>query len=312
MTFKLCAFCVVCSLLCSSRIFAQHDAEVQSDLFAHKRINVFQGVDLPNSVGSAHYDSIARNRSWRIDEPRIYAYVPGLEERNGAAIIIIPGGGYVKQAFETSGVSLAKWCNTFGVTAFVLLHRLPNQPDLQDGSVAPVQDAQRAVKWVRAHASDFGVDPRRIGVMGCSAGAHLSACVASLSQDFSKCGDSLDSLSPRPDFAILVSPAANIVGSFFKKAHPAIEMMMQQFRVDKLITSASAPMLCIHASDDPTVNPLNSIEIYRALQLAGVSQSSIHIFPNGAHRISLRSQPGSTALWPQIAEDWLREIGMIP
>ena len=119
-------------LLLSATVLAsaQNSGSVQSDLFTHPRINLYDITSMPNSIGTQHYDSIVRNRTWRIDEPRMYAYVPGLEERRNTAVIVIPGGGYIKQAYETAGVSVAKWLNTFGVTAFVLLHRLPNQPDV--------------------------------------------------------------------------------------------------------------------------------------------------------------------------------------
>ena len=286
----------------------------ESDLFCHKRINLYQIGNIPNAKGTDHRDSIERNRIWRCEQPRMYEYLPGAEERKDAAVILIPGGGYIKQAYETAGVSLAKWLNSIGVTAFVLLHRLPNQPDMTDPVTGPVMDAQRAVKWVRAHAKDYGISPDKIGVMGCSAGAHLSGCVNVAKDDLSKCGDELDTVPCRPNFAILISPAAGAAneGNFIKGAKDNVKKLLEMYQIDKMVDSTTAPMLMIHASNDRTVSPQNSVEIYKALISNGVKQSSLHIFPFGAHSIALRDQPGSTAYWPAIAEQWMREIEMLP
>lgn len=300
--FLLLFSCMACSL-----------SAQESDLFVHKRINLYDMKTMPNKKGKLHKDSIYNNRIWRAEQPRLYEYLPGREESKGTAMIVIPGGGYIKQAYETAGVSFAKWLNTMGVTAFVLLHRLPNQTDMIDPSIAPVMDAQRAVKWVRAHAKEYNIDPQRIGVIGCSAGAHISACVNTVKEDFSKCGDELDSVNFRPNFAILVSPAAYIQGLGPTQANLGsnIQKLMLRFPIDKLIDSTTAPMLMFHASNDRTVSPLNSVEIYKALLNAGVKQSSLHVFPYGGHSISLRDQLGSTAFWPQIAEAWMRETGFL-
>ena len=286
----------------------------ESDLFCHKRINLYQLGNMPNAKGTDHRDSIERNRIWRCEQPRLYEYLPGAEERKDAAVILIPGGGYIKQAYETAGVSLAKWLNSIGVTAFVLLHRLPNQPDMTDPVSGPVMDAQRAVKWVRAHARDYGISPDKIGVMGCSAGAHLSGCVNVAKDDLSKCGDELDTVPCRPNFAILISPAAGAAneGNFIKGAKDNVKKLLEMYQIDKMVDSTTAPMLMIHASNDRTVSPMNSVEIYKSLISNGVKQSSLHIFPFGAHSIALRDQPGSTAYWPEIAEQWMREIEVLP
>ena len=265
-----------------------------SDLFSHRRINIYEGVTMPNTVGTQHYDSIARNRIWRAEQPRLYAYVPRLEERNCKAVIVIPGGGYIKQAYETAGVSFAKWLNTFGVTAFVLLHRLPNQPDVEDATIVPFQDAQRAVRWVCAHAAEYGIDPEQLGVIGCSAGGHVCAGVSTITKDLSACGDSLDRQPFRPNFCIFVSPVISVYD--YQGQHPRIAEIMEKTKFDEMVTKDNPPTLLIHAADDRTVNVSNSVKYFTALQQAGVKNCSLHIFPFGGHSISLKSQPGSTAL----------------
>lgn len=285
----------------------------QSDLFVHKRINLYNIKTMPGVKGKVHRDSIVNNRIWRADQPRVYEYLPGQEEISRTAMIVIPGGGYIKQAYETAGVSFAKWLNTMDVTAFVLLHRMPTQPDVKDATTASLSDVQRAIKWVRAHATDYGINPNRIGVIGCSAGAHLAACVNVVKDDYSRCGDVLDTVNFRPNFAILVSPAGILKseGEVWKTKDTDVKRLLNRFPIDSLVDNTAAPMLMMHASDDRVVSPLSSVGIYRALLKAGVKQSSLHIFPNGGHNIALRKQPGSTALWTQLAEMWMREIGML-
>lgn len=268
-----------------------------------------QGADLPA-------DSIARDRIWCCGVPRLYAYRPVAEERTGTAVIIIPGGGYVKQAYEVSGISMAKWLNSIGITAFVLLHRLPNQPELIDRWQATMQDCQRAVRWVRGHASEFGIDPAKIGVLGTSAGAHLSACVTTLTQDWAAIGDSLDAVAHQPNFAILISPIINQMDPLTAGNRMDLCGVTQDdpswrtlFTIDQQVTASTPPMLLIHAADDPTVPVLNSVRMFDALKRAGVEGCSLHIFPHGKHNIAMRHQPGTTQLWPEIAEGWMNELG---
>ena len=262
-------------------------------------------------------DSISRQRIWRCGVPRIYAYQPVVEERSKTAVILIPGGGYVKQAYEVSGVTLAKWLNSIGITAFVLLHRLPNQPELIDPWKAPLQDAQRAIRYVRAHAEEYDIDPNSIGVMGTSAGGHFSACVSTITDDWSAVGDEYDKVPFLPNFAILVSPIINELES--ETAGKRLDLCgaskddptwSKLFAIDKSVSSSNPPTLMIHAADDSAVPVLNSVKMFEALKRAGVEKCSLHIFPFGKHAIAMRNQPGSTALWPEIAEKWMREIGV--
>lgn len=267
-----------------------------------------QGDDLPP-------DSILRARIWRCGVPRLYLFQPVMEERSQTAVVVIPGGGYVKQAYEVSGITMAQWLNSIGISAFVLLHRLPNQPELTDPWRATMQDCQRAVKWVRGNAAAFGLAADRIGVMGTSAGAHLAACVSTLRDDWAAIGDSLDGVSPRPDFAMLISPIINqIVPETAGRrkdlcgVSPDDDTWRRLFGIDGEVGPHNPPTLLLHAADDPAVPVLNSVRMFEALQRAGVCGCSLHVFPQGKHSISMRNQPGTTALWPVIAEQWMREI----
>ena len=116
----------------------------------------------------------------------------------------------MKLAHEISGIALAKWYNTLGVTAFVLIHRFPQSPDVIESYKAPLQDGQRALRYIRAHAEEYGIDIHKVGVMGCSAGGHLATSLCAIDEDWSKVGDALDAYSCKPSFAVLISPVISM------------------------------------------------------------------------------------------------------
>ncbi len=139
-----------------------------------------------------------------------------MQENKGAAVVICPGSGYAHLAYVISGTQLAKWFNSMGVSAFVLKYRLPNSPDLKERQIAPLQDAQRAMRIIRAGAEKWQIKPDKIGVLGTSAGGHLAANLGTATEDFAKINDELDKFPFTPDFMILVSPVITM-GEY---AHP--------------------------------------------------------------------------------------------
>lgn len=290
--------------------------DFEKDFGGGRRIDLWTAGNMPNSRNLTLKDSVRNHRTWQIGMPRMYAFQPCSDNRTKTAIILIPGGGYAKQAYEAAGITMAQWLNSIGVTAFVLLHRLPTFPDIVEPEKAPMQDAQRAVRYVRAHAAEYGVE--KIGVMGCSAGGHVSACVSTIKDDMSAVGDSLDGYSFRPDFSILISPVITMREELTNKGSRKALLgdkpnneMVERYSMENHVTSDNPPTLLIHASNDTAVSPENSVMMYDALIGKGVRQSSIHIFPFGKHSIAMRRQPGTTALWPLIAEGWMEEIGVL-
>ena len=293
---------------------------VDSLIAANGMVLLWPDGKMPNSRGVEVHDSIARQRIWMVGQPRIYAFLATKSEQTGTSVLVIPGGGYVKQAYETAGITFAKWLNSLGINAFVLLHRNPASPDVVERQTVPTMDAQRAIKWIRSNATRLGIDPNRIGVMGCSAGGHVSACVSTIADDMARVGDSLDAVAFRPDFAILVSPVISMSDAIVHRGSKLCllgkdgasdKTLTDRWSMELQVNAQNPPSLMIHASDDPAVSPLNSVSYYEALLANGVKQSSLHIFPFGKHSIAVRNQPGSTAHWPQIAEDWMREIGVL-
>jgi len=272
---------------------------------------------MPNSKGIALKDEIRNERIYQVGIPGFYAFFPSNQENKGAAVLICPGGGYERLAYVISGTQLAKWFNSIGISAFVLNYRLPDSPDLKQREIAPLQDAQRAVKIIRANAEKWQIEADKIGVLGTSAGGHLAANLGTATEDAAKVGDELDKLSFNPNFIILISPVVtmgenthagsrkNLLG-----ANPSKELI-EKYSLEKQVTARTPAAFIVHAADDKAVSPRNSLLFYDALLDKNIS-ASLHIFPKGGHSIALRNNPGSTETWTNLCEMWLIEMGFIP
>jgi len=271
---------------------------------------------MPNSKGLNLERIEERERVSQIDVPGMYPFFTSREENTGAAVLIFPPGGYQKEAYNIAGLQLAKWFNTFGVNAFVVMYRLPTSPDLKDPAFGPIMDAQRAMKIVRSNAEQWGIEPEKIGVMGCSAGGGLTANMATFTEDYSDIGDSLDQVAFSPNFQILVSGTISMKQDAHKGSHDALfgetpgDELETMFSGELNMTPETAPAFITCAANDPVVNPFNSLRYFEALQRAGVS-STLHIFPQGGHSIALRSNPGSTNQWTSLCEAWMKELGLL-
>lgn len=280
-------------------------------------VTIWDGGIMPNSKGLNIRDSIANERVYQVGTPGMYVFRPSDAENKKAAVLIIPGGGYARLAYQISGWQLAKWFNTFGITAFVLNHRLPQSPDVEVSYKAPVEDAQRAMRYIRKHAGRYGIDPDRVGVMGSSAGGHLSLCLATITDDWGKGGDSLDGYSFRPDFSILISPVVSMREYAHKGSRDNLlgkqpsEALLHLFSCDEQVTNLTPPAFLVHATNDKAVSCMNSVLYYSALKKHNVEKSTLHIYPEGGHSISLRDNPGTTNSWPALAERWMEEIGIL-
>jgi acetyl esterase/lipase/lysophospholipase L1-like esterase len=244
-------------------------------------------------------------RFTNIHNPTLTIYAPDLAKSAGVAVIVSPGGGYVR---VSDGKSDARWLNSLGITAFVLKYRLDNY-----GHPAPLQDVLRAIRVVRSRAAEFGVRPDRIGVMGGSAGGHLSACAATMwDASEGRTGNALDQISARPDFAALIYPVVTMADPFVHKGsrrallgeNPAPERI-QQLSLEKRVRSNSPPCFIVATMADKTVPVENSLRLYQAWRDAGVA-AEMHTYAAGSHGDSRDPQYGPTAKWPQRCEEWFR------
>jgi len=285
---------------------------------AQNFMEIWSHGHIPNSKNLQLTDSVANERIYRVMLPGMYAFFPGKQENKGAAVVICPGGGYERLAYVISGLQLAKWFNTMGISAFVLNYRLPNSPDLKQREIGPLMDAQRAIRYIRANAAKWGIDPNKIGIMGTSSGGHLAATTATQTADVSAIKDSLDRVSFSPNFAILVSPVIDLSTSYAHAGsvknllgpNPA-EELKKRFSPQLNVSSTTPPCFIVDAVNDKAVNPMNSLMFYQALLQNNVPVS-FHAFPQGAHAIALRNNPGSTELWTKLCEMWLIEMNIIP
>lgn len=235
-------------------------------------------------------------RITNVSEPTITIYQAPDDVASGAAMIVCPGGGYSILAYDLEGTEVCEWLNEIGITAILLKYRVPRREG-KEKHAAPLQDVQRAISYVRGNADALNIDPARIGIMGFSAGAHLSAMA---SNSFDKRTypevDAADKAAMRPDFCLLVYPAY-LDGVNFSLAS------------ELKVTSSTPPTMLIQTEDDKSyIN--SSLFYYYALKEAGVP-ARLHIYSKGGHGYGLRNTNEAVNEWIDRAEDWFREIGII-
>ncbi len=281
---------------------------------AQERMALWPKGKMPNSRGLQAKDSIVKEYLFTTTEPRIYAYPAPKEKNTGVAILIVPGGGYLRLPADYSKNATALYYQSKGINAFVLCHRLPGSPDLINPEKAPLQDAQRAMRIIHANASKWSIDTSRIGIGGTSAGGHVASSLGTHLEDISAIGDEVDVYSFRPDFMILVSAVISFKECIAHKGSrdrligtTPPETLVTLYSNENRVTKATPPTLLIHGNDDKTVSSLNSLAFYQALKKSGVS-SSLHIFPYGGHGYTVNKNPGSANMWPEITLEWLREM----
>jgi acetyl esterase/lipase len=259
-------------------------------------------------------ERVVSNRVFNVHKPTLTVYAPDPARANGTAVIFSPGGGYVRIAVGENGGADTRWLNSLGVTVFVHKYRLAEY-----GHPAPLRDVLRAVRTVRARAAEFGVATNRIGVLGGSAGGHLSACAATLWDCAEgRTGAALDEVSARPDFALLIYPVITMEDPFVHKASRQALLGEQpapgqiaQLSLEQHARKDMPPVFLVATLADKTVPAENSLRFYQALRDAGVP-AEMHVYAQGSHGNSRDAQYGPTALWPQRAEEWMRFNGWLP
>lgn len=248
-----------------------------------------------------------------VHQPTLTPYLAPEGKRTGAAVIICPGGGYVRLAADHEGVEPARWLNGLGVSAFILKYRLKEY-----GHPAPLRDVLRAVRTVRANAASWDVDPAKIGVMGFSAGGHLAASSGTLfDAPEGRTGAAMDAVSARPDFLILVYPVIQLnspvahVGS--RQALIGLSPapgLADALSLDTRVTKDTPPAFLVHGGTDTGVPPENSLAFFAALRRAGVP-AEIHVYEKGGHGFGLRPGQGPVSDWPARCAEWLTVRGLL-
>jgi len=250
------------------------------------------------------------------DTPTLTIFSPRKGSANGSAVVIFPGGSYIRLAGDLEGREIADWFTARGFRAFVLSYRLTS-----NGYVLPVPllDARRAIQTVRARARDYFIDPNRIVVIGFSAGGHLAALSGTQFVPGSPdADDPIDRASSRPDYLVLGYPWIGAISldtshlNYCKifNLMDQCEALRLAYSPDLFVTKDTPPTFWYHTFTDKTVPVEQGLRFYEALVKAGVPAEA-HIFANGAHGTGLGKGDAALDQWPNLLENWLRTQGLL-
>lgn len=249
----------------------------------------------------------------KVTDPTITVSLPAREKATGTAVLVCPGGGYAGLAFDHEGNQIAKWLNDNGIAAFILKYRLPSDLIMKDKSVGPLQDAQEAMRIIRRNAKAWNVNPKKVGVLGFSAGGHLAS---TLSTHFAeKVYEVADTISARPDFSILMYPVITMDATFTHSGsrknligdNPT-EDAIKHFSNELQITMKTPSTFLVHSMDDGTVPVKNSMVYYEGL-IKNKVPSELHIFQKGGHGYGLAINRDTQMAWPDLCLRWLKVNG---
>ncbi|HET7003160.1 MAG TPA: alpha/beta hydrolase [Puia sp.] len=293
---------VVC--LISSIFYLPTNAQIVIPLYSQ---------EIPNSkkVADEEYSRIEPGNIlivYKVSRPSLTIFLAPKEKATGAAVIICPGGGYSNLAMGYEGTEVAQRFNEAGISAFVLKYRIPNDSTMINKEIGPLQDAQRALLIVRSRAADWGIDPKRVGIMGFSAGGHLAATAGT---HFQKSYiDNPDHISLRPDFLLLIYPvisfktpvahmgsANNLIGS-----NPSQELI-KEFSNEMQVTDHTPPAFLVHAKDDNVVPYANSLVFAEALKTHHI-QSKVFLYEQGGHGFGMTNNT-SKVQWMDLCINWI-------
>ena len=268
----------------------------------------------PGSVPDAQFGPPANTETTQpgevdnVSQPTMTVYAPK-EKNTGAAVVVFPGGGYFDLAIDLEGTEVCDWLTSKGMTCVLLKYRVPysgphwdERCKCQINPKAPMalEDAQRTVGLVRFHAAEHHVDPHKIGVLGFSAGGHLSAAISThFDKRLYPAVDAADKESCRPDFTVVLYPG-----------HLWISAKKFELTPDVAVTRQTPPTFLLQAENDPVDNVNNSLVYYIALKNAGVPVE-MHLYAEGKHAFGLRRTKFPITRWPELVETWLRTIRMI-
>ncbi len=299
--FKIFAATITAVFLCG-----QACAQVPQD-----NIELFKG-DIPGAIGNPKFEKPDPSQQWvtTVSTPSLAYYPAAGSSKTETAIVVCPGGAYAGLTYFYEGTETAKWLSSKGIAAFVLSYRLPSDKIMKDRKNGPLQDVQEAIRFVRANAKEYGINPSQIGVIGFSAGGHLASLASTHYND--EVYKSQYKVSPRPDFSILIYPVItmdpvfthgdtrnNLIGS------DADENLTNRYSSDKQVTKDTPPAFLVHALDDNLVPYTNSILYVDALRKQGV-QCELHLYAAGDHGLRVNSPDDTQAFWRDACEKWLK------
>ena len=237
-------------------------------------------------------------RLGNVSQPTLTIYRPPADRDTGAAVMVCPGGGYHILAMDLEGTEVCDWLNSLGVTAALLKYRVPKRTGLTN-YVPALQDAQRALGLLRQRAAELRIDPKRIGALGFSAGAHLSAalCAHPDSRTYPPV-DNADKTGCRPDFTLLIYPGGLTTKDQGDRVAPEVAV------------SSNTPPTFITITQDDAVRMENALHYAIALKQVNVPVE-LHLYATGGHGYGLRRTPDAVTAWPERAAEWFRGRGLL-
>lgn len=282
-----------------------------SSAMAQKTFPLYEN-GIPNSKPSPNKEKATNDGILIISDvsvPTLSVYQPKKQNKAKSAVIICPGGGYGILAAGHEGSDVALALNKMGITAFVLKYRLPNDQIMADKTIGPLQDAQRALQIVRERVKEWNLDPKKIGIMGFSAGGHLAASASALFENAYI--DNQKQTSLRPDFSILLYPVISFSDSLTHLGsrenligkNPSASLI-KHYSCELQVTSNTPPAFIVHASDDDAVSVKNSLVYYEALLQKGVF-SEMLLYPRGAHGFGMHNKT-TTDQWIDQLKHWMQ------
>lgn len=298
-------FLIVISLLIVSDIFASEPLvinlwpgkvpdEAAAGVIGPERIRMSPGLDRTQVEVTNRTRLITG-----VTQPSITIYPAPARKNTGAAMLICPGGGYWDLYWELEGEEVAAWLNSIGVTGVILKYRVPRRPDEIKGEPArrPLQDSQRAMRFIRSHATEWKIATNKIGIVGFSAGGHLAIATAtSFDKQTYEPQDELDKLSCRPDFAVSVYP-----GYLTEKQGK------DEFSKSISVPAQTPPIFLVHGDADLVSPPEGSLFMYLALKRANVP-AELHLYANTAHDFGVRKLDRPCSTWTDACAAWLSRL----
>lgn len=275
---------------------------------------------IPNSIKTSQKEKVEKTditRISNIQNPDIAVYLPNQKDVTGQAVVICPGGGYCVLAYDLEGTDIAAYLNSIGIAAIVLKYRLPNSGNSLVPHLSPILDAQRAMRLVRTNAEKWNINPGKIGVMGFSAGGHLAATLGTHFDDGNEAAeDSVERVSCRPDFMILMYPVISFIdscshsGSYKALLGNNLEISLFRFySIELKVRDDTPPAFFVHADDDQVVPVENSLLMYQAMRKKKIP-AELHILAEGGHGFGLDLKNEHVTSWTNSLKLWLNMLNL--
>jgi len=289
---------------------------ISSSVKALEPLPLWPDNNMPNTVLPLAEEEITHADTQftvNVGLPTIEAVTPN-KGASDTAVLILPGGGYHGVAYQSEGLDYAHWFAKRGVTAFVLKYRSAQASSVTDSNLAPIQDAQRAIRYIRHHAKTYGIAENKIGVIGSSAGGHLAAILTTHNDAYYSPIDEIDNHGFDTNFLMLIYPVIsmrkgvthqgsknNLLGT-----SPS-ESQAQRFSADEQVSDSIVPTYIFHSSNDQVVDVNNSILMYQAVSQHR-DDAEMHLYPDGGHGYGLGTRSRGAPNWGTTAEVWLKDL----